>query len=93
MSGKRRTFSADFKARVARDAMREAGTLKAVAAKHGIHPSQVKQWRERFESAGREGFRDGARQEADQAATIKDLHAKVGELTMERDFFSRALAR
>ena len=51
MSGKRRTFSADFKASVARDAMREADTLKAVAARHGIHPSQVKQWRERFEAA------------------------------------------
>ena len=40
MSGKRRTFSADFKARVARDAMREAGTLKAVAVRHGVHASQ-----------------------------------------------------
>ena len=83
MSGKRRTFSADFKARVARDAMREADTLKAVAARHGVHPSQVKQWRERFEAA----VRDGAKREADQAATIKELHAKIGELTMERDFF------
>ena len=87
MSGKRRTFSADFKARVARDAMREADTLKAVAHRHGVHPSQVKQWRERFEAAGREGFRDGTKREADQAAIIKDLHAKIGELTMERDFF------
>ena len=87
MSGKRRTFSADFKTRVAGDAMREADTLKVVAARHGVHPSQVKQWRERFEAAGREGFRDSAKQEADQAATIKELHAKIGELTMERDFF------
>ena len=92
MSGKRWTFSADFKARVARDAMREADTLKAVAAMHGVHPGQVKQWRERFEAAGREGFRDGAKREAGQAATIKELHAKIGELTME-GFFSRALAR
>ena len=91
MSGKRRTFSADFKARVARDAMREANTIKAVAAKHGVHPSQVKQWREQFEAAGREGFRDSAKRTADQAATIKELHAKIGELTMERDFFSRSL--
>ena len=47
----------------------------------------MKQWRERFEAAGREGFRDGAKQEADQAATIKELHAKIGKLTMERNFF------
>ena len=37
-----RSFSADFKARVARDAMRETDALKAVAARHGVHPSQVK---------------------------------------------------
>ena len=88
-----RSFSADFKARVARDALRETDTLKAVAARHGIHPSQVKEWRSRFKEGGKAAFRDGARQAADQAATIKELHAKIGELTMERDFFSRALGR
>ena len=90
-SSGRRSFSADFKARVARDAMREADTLKSVAERHGVHPSQVKEWRSRFEEGGKAAFRNGAKKEADQAAAIKDLHAKIGELTMERDFFSRAL--
>ena len=90
-----RSFSADFKARVARDAMRETDALKAVAARHGVHPSQVKEWRSRFEEGGRAAFHGGAKREADQAAAIKDLHAKIGELTMERDFFKsfRALSR
>lgn len=34
-----RIFSADFKVRVAKDAMRQAGTLKVVGSRHGIHPS------------------------------------------------------
>ena len=92
MSGKRRTFSADFKARVARDAMREADTLKAVAVRHGVHASQVKEWRRQFEEGGRSAFRNGAaKRDADQAAIVKELHAKIGELTMERDFFQRSL--
>ena len=94
MSGQRRTFSAVFKARVARDAMREADTLKDVAVRHGVHPSQAKEWRRLFEEGGRNAFRNGAaKRDADQAATIKDLHAKIGELTMERDFFSRSLGK
>ena len=86
-SNGRRSFSADFKARVARDALRETDTLKAVAARRGVHPSQVKEWRSRFEEGGKAAFRDGAKRATDQAATIKELHAKIGELTMERDFF------
>ena len=48
MAGKtpqRCRYTADFKARVARDAMREVNTLSAVAARHGIHPNQVRDWR------------------------------------------------
>ena len=41
----RKRFTAEFKARVVRDAMREANTLNAVAAKHGVHPSQLREWR------------------------------------------------
>ena len=67
--------------------MREANTLTAVAAKHGVHPSQVKEWRKQFKSAGLDGFRKGTRRAAEQAETIRGLHAKIGELTMERDFF------
>ena len=85
-----RSFSADCKARMAKDAMREAGTLKSVAAHHGVHLSQVKEWRRQLEENGRAGFLGGgAKRDADQAATIKELHAKIGELMMERDFFTR----
>ena len=84
----RRSFSADFKVRVARDAMREVDTLKAVAIRHGVHPSQVKEWRRQFEEGGRSAFLNGAaKRDASQAATVKDLHAKIGELTTEGDFF------
>ena len=80
----RRSFSADFKARGAN----ETDTLKAVASRYGVHPSQVKEWWRQFEENGYADFVGGTRKmDADQAVTIKDLHAKIGELTMERDFF------
>lgn len=83
----RRSRSAAFKARVVGDAMREANTISAAAAKHGVHPSQVKQWRGRFEEAGQATLRRGAKPRNGQAEVINALHAKIGELRMEKNFF------
>lgn len=83
----RHSHSAAFKARVVRDALREASTVSAVAAKHGVHPSQVKQWRDRFVEAGQAALSRGAKLQDDQGELINSLHAKIGELTMENAFF------
>ena len=45
MSGKRRRFTAEFKKRVALDALRGDGTVQALAAKHEVHPNQVSLWK------------------------------------------------
>lgn len=39
MTGERRRFTAEFKAQVALEALRKHGSVRAVAARHGIHPS------------------------------------------------------
>ena len=83
----RRRCTADFKARVARDALREADTLSAAASRRGIHPNQVRDWRRLFMEGGQAALRNGAKQTAEHEATIRALHAKIGELTMEKDFF------
>lgn len=41
----RRNFSTEFKAKVARDAMRDVDTVSMAAARHGVHPNQVREWR------------------------------------------------
>ena len=69
----RRSFTREFKARVAGDAMRDVEPVNAVAARHGVGPGI--------------GARL-AKAAANQDALIKDLHAEIGELTMERDFFA-----
>ena len=96
MAGKspgRRRHTTEFKARVARDALRETDTLSAVAARHGVHPSQVRDWRKLFLEGGKAAFQNRTKQAADHESTLKDLYAKIGELTVERDFFQRALGR
>ena len=92
---KRRKFSAEFKARVVKDAMREGETLNAVAARHGVHPSMVRDWRKQGEAGLLDAFRNGAPKsgEGEAEKALRAAHAKIGELTLERDFFCRVLGR
>ena len=82
----RRNFTGEFKDKVARDAMREVDTASTAAGRHGVHPNQVREWRRHVEAgmAGLSGVDADAVPQRD--ATIKELHAKIGELSMEKDF-------
>ena len=40
-----RNFSREFKAKVARDVLRDVEPVSAIAARHGVHPNQVREWR------------------------------------------------
>ena len=86
---RRRRFTADFKKRVALEALRGDRTVQAIAAKHEVHPNQVGTWKRQAVEGLDEVFaRGGSPGPSEHEATIRDLHAKVGELTMERDFLS-----
>ena len=94
MAKKRRRFTAQFKKRVALEALRERETIGVIAARHEVHPSQVTAWkRQALEGLGEVFSRPGSKRAAEHEATIRELHAKIGELTVERDFFLRGLAR
>lgn len=45
MEKKRQTFSKDFKAKVALEALREESTIQEIAVKHGVHPNQISKWK------------------------------------------------
>ncbi len=90
----RRRFTADFKARVALEALRGDKTIQEIAAKHKVHPNQVSTWKRRAMDGLGEVFSNGAdRALRDHETEVRDLHAKIGELTVERDFLARGLKR
>ena len=45
MAKKRQTFSKEFKAKVALEALREESTIQEIAVKYGVHPNQISQWK------------------------------------------------
>ncbi len=91
---KRRNFSAVFKAKVALEALRGDQTLAELASRHKVHPNLIAKWKRQASEGmvdvftGKPGARDGSHE-----AEIKDLHAKIGELTVEKDFLSKAFGR
>ncbi len=90
----RRRFTAAFKARVALEALRGDKTIQEIAAKHKVHANQVSTWKRQAIDGLGEVFLNGAdRACRDHEAKVRDLHAKIGELTVERDFLARGLKR
>ena len=91
----RRRFTADFKARVALEALRGDKTIQEIATKHKVHPNQVSTWKRQaigwpwrcvlgVAQIGRVRI---------TGSEIKELHAKIGELTVVNDFLARGLKR
>ena len=88
----RRNHSAAFKARVALEAIRGEKTVAEIAAHHEVHPNQVTAWK--TEALQNLAAIFGGNVVADDAKEqVRELHEKVGELTMERDFLRDALGK
>jgi transposase len=91
---KRRQFSADFKAKVALEAIRGELTVAQIATKYQVHPNMIAGWKRRLTDEAAGVFARGGR-DPDQAseAQVKELHAKIGQLTVEADFLKKGLSR
>jgi transposase-like protein len=89
----RRNHAPAFKAKVALEAAREEATITELSRKYGLHTRAIRAWKEQLLSGAVGLFASGVEVQRDQDDLVKGLHAKIGELTVERDFLSRALKR
>jgi transposase-like protein len=90
----RRRFTSDFKATVALEALRGDKTIQEIASQRKVHPNQVSAWKRQAMDGLGAVFSSGAeRAGRKHEAELHDLHAKIGELTVERDFLARGLKR
>jgi transposase-like protein len=92
MKKPRRNHSAAFKARIALEAIRNEKTVAEISAHHQVHPTQVSSWKTQLLENAAAIF-GGESLAADSRETIRELHEKIGEITVERDFLDRALGK
>ena len=94
MSNKRRRFSRELKAKVALEALRGERTLQEIAAQYQVRPNQVGAWERQAIEGLADLFSKGAERRArDHEGKVRDLHAKIGKLIVERDLLSRGSGR
>ena len=87
--------TAEFKARVALEAIRGEQTLAEIGAKHGIHLTMVAAWKKAAIEGMASSFssKAAAAESAVSAQEVSKLHAKIDQLIMERDFLAKASGR
>lgn len=90
MARKRRRFSAEFKAKVALDAVRGNKTLAELADEHEVHANQITQWKKQLleslpEVFGRRREQDAAQQEE----LTSRLYQQIGQLKVELDWLKK----
>jgi transposase len=94
---KKKRYDAAFKAKVATAALRGDKTLSALASQYEINPTVIAGWKKELLSRAKELFEaPAAKSKTEGAASdekLKDLHAKIGQLTVENDFLSVKLRR
>jgi len=94
MTKTRKRYSAAFKAKVALEALQGEQTMAALASKHGLHPNLIATWK-RQAAEGLPGVFEVQPAAVDKGreVEIRELHAKIGQLVVERDFLSKAFGR
>ncbi len=86
----RRNHSPAFKAKVALAALKGDKTMSELATQFDVHPNQIKQWKDQLLDGVTDVFDDKPKASKTPEIDVKSLHAKIGQLTLENDFFGRS---
>ena len=94
MSRTRKNHPASFKAKVALSALREDAPVSELALKYGVHATVIHRWKKEALASMEAGFSGKLEKvSADKEVQIHELHAKIGQLSVERDFLADASSR
>jgi transposase-like protein len=87
----RRKFTAEFKSKVALEALRERSTLSELSKRHEIHPNLVAQWKKSLVDNGFRVFKESHPEKDDRDRLIESLYKEIGSLTMDVNFLKKKL--
>ena len=90
MTVKRQARSANFKFKVAVEALKELKTVSQIASQYQVNPGQVSQWKKQLQNQGASLFKskpDSSQQQ--QAKKEAELYEQIGRLKMELEWLQK----
>ena len=92
MKKTRRTFSAEFKAKVAIEAIKEIKTVSELAQIYQVHPNLITHWKKEFLSRAEKVF-NASNDESDQVKKLKkeneELIHQIGQLAVDINWLKK----
>ena len=86
----RRKFSAEFKAKVVLEALRERETIETLAKRYELHPNQISAWKKEAAANLKQLFERGSGSPVQEDNSEK-LYAQIGQLKVENDWLKKKL--
>lgn len=89
---KSKTYTAEFKAKVALDAVKGDLTINEISSKYGVHSTQISRWKQQALASLKVCF--SGKQEkvsADNQHELDKLYQQIGQLTCENDFLKKSV--
>lgn len=93
MKSIRRVHSAEFKAKVAIEALRERQSMAELAQKYAVHPTQITTWKQEFIEKSAMVFERKSSKAEEPAIESAVLYAKIGQLEVEKEFLKKSLKK
>lgn len=98
MANKRKQYSAEFKAKVALEAVRGEKTVPQLASQYAVHPTVINGWKRQLLEGASGIFEAGnastnADADSQTQSQINELYRTIGQLKVERDFLANSSAR
>jgi transposase len=87
----KRKFTADFKAKVALEAIKELDTISTLAQKYQLSPAQINSWKKEFLEKASSVF-ETKNTKKENLQPEEELYSKIGKLQIEVDFLKKALS-
>ncbi len=88
--GMRKSHDGAFKARVALEAVKGEKTIAQIATEYGVHPNQIRQWRQKLLEELPQVFSDRRKtSEKDGEALQEELYRQIGQLKVEVDWLKK----
>ena len=89
---KRKTFTKEFKARVALDAVKGQKTLGELSSEYGVHSNQIGKWKKILQQESAGIFARGKDREIESHEAEKErLYQQIGKLQVEVEWLKKTL--